>query len=466
MRRLLLPLLLLAAAPGTLQERVAADLAQASPGTRFGIVVAAEDGTEIVALLPDQRFVPASNTKLFTTAALFASGLGLDAPDAAGGASVRLEGHDVVLTGHGDARLSSAADCVRDCLAMLADAVAARTQAVRDVIGDDSWFPDERWSPGMSWNNIPTPSGTGISALTIDENELALTVTPAAPGQVPAVAGNGYYRIQNRAVTGGATALGYDRTPGSDVVRVTGTIATGAPPKMLSLGVDDPARYAAWQLAALLRARGVRVTGSVGVRHRPLDAGDDPARRGFAPVAHPPEPPVLARLAAPPLLDTATVTNKVSQNVYAELILRRLGRLQGTGSIADGQAAVTAMLTAAGVPRTAYDLADGSGMSSYNRVSPRGVVRFLRWAAAQPWGARWRATLPTSGEGTLRRRFRDGPPIQAKTGTLNATNALAGYMTAASGRRLVFAAYAGDVPGDAGATAAMDAALVRIAAAN
>lgn len=466
MRRACLALLLVAAAPASLERRVAAALAAASPGTRFGLVVATEGGEEIVALLADQRFVPASNTKVFTTAALFASGVDLDGADAAGGASVRLAGRDVVLVGHGDPRLSGAAECVRDCLSTLADAVAARTRAVGDVIGDDSWFPDERWSPGMSWNNMPTGSGTGISALTIDANEAALTVTPTAPGKPPTIVGGGYYRVENYAVTGAATALGFDRAPGGFVVRVTGTIAAGGPAKVLTLGVDDPAHYAAWRLAAMLRARGVRVTGRIGVRHRPLDAADDPARRGGVPVARPAEPPMLAGLAGPPLLETATLTNKVSQNVYAELLLRRVGRVRGTGSIADGQAAVSRMLTAAGVPRVAYDLADGSGMSSYNRVSPRATVRFLRWAAAQPWGARWRATLPINGEGTLRRRFADGPPVQAKTGTLNGTNALVGYLTAKSGRTLVFAAFAGDVPGDAGATAAVDAALRVIAAEN
>ena len=448
--------LLLAAAPASLGERVAGDLAAASPGTRFGLVVADPDGRELVALLPDQRFVPASNTKLFTTAALFASGLDLDAPDTDGGAAVRLEGRDVVLVGHGDARLSGAADCVSDCLAALADAVAARTRVVRDVIGDDSWFPDERWSPGMSWNNIATTSGTGISALSIDDNEVALTV--AADGSIV----GGYYAVENRVTRGGVTALGYDRAPGSRTVRVTGTVAAA---KTLKLGVDDPAHYAAWQLAAMLRARGVRVMGAIGVRHRPLDESDDPAKRG-AVVARPPEPPVLARLAPPPLRNTAKVTNKVSQNLYAELILRRVGRIGGTGSIADGQAAVGRMLRGAGVPRVAFDFSDGSGMSSYNRVSPRGVVTFLRWAARQSWGAAWRATLPTGGEGTLRRRFAGGPTIAAKTGTLNATNALAGYLRARSGRELVFAAYAGDVPGDTGASAAVDAVLVRIAEEN
>jgi D-alanyl-D-alanine carboxypeptidase/D-alanyl-D-alanine-endopeptidase (penicillin-binding protein 4) len=109
-------------------------------------------------------------------------------------------------------------------------------------------------------------------------------------------------------------------------------------------------------------------------------------------------------------------------------------------------------------------------MSSYNRVAPRGVVIFLRWIAAQPWGAQWRATLAVGGEqGTLGRRFRDTPlagRLFAKTGTLNQSNALSGYMIAKSGRTLTFSSYANDVPENVQATKAIDAALNLIAAEN
>jgi D-alanyl-D-alanine carboxypeptidase/D-alanyl-D-alanine-endopeptidase (penicillin-binding protein 4) len=109
-------------------------------------------------------------------------------------------------------------------------------------------------------------------------------------------------------------------------------------------------------------------------------------------------------------------------------------------------------------------------MSTYNRVAPRGMVTFLRWIAAQPWGAAYRETLPVAGvDGTLRSRF-DGTPLErrlfAKTGSLNATNALSGYMIAKSGRTLVFSIYANDVPEGVGATRTMDAALQLIAEAN
>lgn len=324
----------------------------------------------------------------------------------------------------------------------------------------------------MSWNNIQSRSGTGISALTLDDNELALVVTPGALGAAPKTEALGYYTIDNRAVTvaSGDTDLSFEREPNSRMLRLSGTIALGAAPETLKSGIDDPAHYAAWRFKALLEARGVRVSGAVRTLHRPLVPADDPAVRKGTPAARPPEMPVLARLVPPPFGEDLKHTNKVSQNLHAELALRRVALNAGSGSIADGVAQVQAMLTQAGVARTAYDFSDGSGMSSYNRVAPRGVVQFLRWTAAQPWGGQWRETLPIAGvDGTLARRFK-GTPLEgklfAKTGTLNATNALAGYMIAASGKILTFAIYANDVPADAGATKFMDAALDIVAAAN
>jgi len=462
-------LLLSAAVPPGVPPGLEAALASAGPGTRIGLVVADEEGREIVAIRPDDRFVPASNTKMYTTAAAYAL-LDADATDGGSGATVRLDGRDVVLSGHGDARLSSAPDCQVDCLADLARAVAARTRTVGDVIGDDSAFPDERWPGGMSWNNQVGRYGTAVSALTLDDNVVTLTVTPGEAGGAPGIVGNGYYRVINTAVTmaRGKDTLGADRTPGSADVRIVGAIPVGTA-ETVTLGVDDPAHYAAWRLAALLREQGVRVTGTVRVRHRAIGPSDDPASRGGAPAPRPPEPPVLARLSPPPLSADLRHTNKVSQNLHAELLLRRVGRVTGSGSVADGRAAVIAMLDRAEVPRWSYDFADGSGMSNYNRVTPRAAVRFLRWTGSQPWGVAWRGTLPVGGvDGTLARRFKgtalDGR-LFAKTGSLNQSNALSGFLVTAKGRTFAFSALANDMPGDASATRAIDQALLVVAAA-
>ena len=460
-------------APVPLQTTVEQKLAEGPPGSRFGMLVTTLDGEVLVSIAPDQRFIPASNTKMFTTAIAYAELPALQ--QTAKGAGVRLEqaggATDVVLHGRGDAVLSSADDCKTDCLQTLADAVAARTRHVRNIVGDDSWFPDERWSPGMSWNNIQSRYGTGVSALTLDDNELVVKLAPGTIGAPPAIQAPGYYAIENLVTTvaGKTDDIEAFRMPNSRILRLTGTVGAEVAPMTLRYGIDDPAHYAAWRLGELLRARGVRVDGAVDVRHRALTAADDPEKRKGAAAALPVEPVMLAELPAPSLAENMVRINKESQNLHTELMLRRVSRHTGSGSIADGQAVMKKVMTEAGLPTTGYHFADGSGMSSYNRITPRAAVGLLSWIARQPWGMAWRGTLPIAGrDGTLQNRFK-GTILEgklfAKTGSLNASRALSGYLTTRSGRTLIFSALANDMPEDtdAQATAAVDRALVAIA---
>ncbi|MBA3940302.1 MAG: D-alanyl-D-alanine carboxypeptidase/D-alanyl-D-alanine-endopeptidase [Sphingopyxis sp.] len=461
-------------APAPLLTTVEQKLAEGPAGSRFGMLVTTLDGEILLSIAPDQRFIPASNTKMFTTAIAYAELASLQ--QTAKGTGVRLEtgadgAVDVVLHGRGDALLSSADDCKSDCLQTLADAVAAKTRHVRNIVGDDSWFPDERWSPGMSWNNIVSRYGTGVSALTLDDNELVVKLAPGTVGAAPVVQASGYYTIDNRVVTvaGKAEAIEADRMPNSRVLRLTGTVGVEAAPMTLRYGIDDPAHYAAWRLRELLRARGVRVDGNVDARHRPLTPADVPENRKGATAVLPVEPAMLAELPAPSLADNMVRINKESQNLHTELMLRRVARHTGSGSIADGQAVMRRVMGEAGLPATGYSFADGSGMSSYNRISPRAAVGLLNWIARQPWGMAWRGTLPIAGhDGTLQNRFK-GTILEgklfAKTGSLNASRALSGYFVTRSGRTLTFSALANDMPEntDSQATAAVDRALVAIA---
>ncbi|MDO9370638.1 MAG: D-alanyl-D-alanine carboxypeptidase/D-alanyl-D-alanine-endopeptidase, partial [Sphingopyxis sp.] len=183
----------------------------------------------------------------------------------------------------------------------------------------------------------------------------------------------------------------------------------------------------------------------------------------------PVEPAMLAELPVPSLAENMVRINKESQNLHSELMLRRVSRQAGSGSIADGQAVMRQVMTQAGLAETSYDFSDGSGMSSYNRITPRAAVGLLTWIARQPWGSAWRDTLPIAGrDGTLQSRFK-GTILEgklfAKTGSLNASRAVSGYLTTRSGRMLVFSALANDMPDETAsqATAAVDRALVAIA---
>jgi len=488
------PLALLLAAPAfaetlpsnTQQQAVEAELAKAPKGTRFGLLVIDDTGKVIVAVNPDQRFIPASNTKMFTTAAAMAllPETGTSRPD--GSTEVYLvpakqgKGSDVLLVGHGNPALSSAPDCKVACLATLADAIAAKTRVVGDVIGDDAIFSDQRWSLGMSWNNLGGDDATAASALSLDDNALPIEVRWDKQTSRASVQVSSYVTVTVPSVI---AVMNPFRRPDFQlehqlnsrsfrlyVNTANRTSQAGLPDNTgelwrTALGIDDPAHYAAWTLAALLRQRGVTVKGKLRALHRPVevDMGDEGALRtsGGAP---------LATVAAPPLIDDVAIINKQSQNLHAELLLRRMAIGGSWNTLEDGLAAERALFELAGIPREGYDFSDGSGMSTYNRVSPRAGVALLRWIDTQSWGKAWYASLPIAGvDGTLKRRF-TGTPLAnnliAKTGTLNATNALSGTFRAASGKRLTFSFFANDVPNGQTAIPAMEAVLLALYAAN
>src|SRR5690606_3630711 len=152
-----------------------------------------------------------------------------------------------------------------------------------------------------------------------------------------------------------------------------------------------------------------------------------------------PAGPAVWRRAAP-LPRTLAVTNRRSQNLYAECLLKTLGRLpearrpgaplrlEAGGSWARGAAVVADFARRCGADPRAVRVADGSGLSRDNALSARALVAVLRAAARGPHAATFRASLARPGEeGTLSRRLRDlgpGVTLEAKTGTLTGAAAL------------------------------------------
>lgn len=441
---------------------------------RWGAIVMTLDGREVFSLNADERFIPASNTKVFTSAAAFHYLSGLDVPDPAAGTSLWLaprgEGAapDLVLMGAGDPALADRSDCPSNCLHQLADAVAAAGIArVGDIIGDDTLLPAEPWGQGWSWNNFVWYYAAPVSALSVNENGLSLIVAAgAAPGD-PAEArwapGDDLLTLDNQLITGlpgSEPTLRMQRVPGLETLRLTGYIPADAAPRAYAVAMRDPAETAAARFSRLLTERGVTVEGKMRARHEPA-----------APDAGLGAPVLIAQLTPPPLIDSVRHILVNSQNLHAELLLRRIALARGELSPEGGPEVLAALVAEAGLTAVEAELFDGSGLSTYNRVTPRGMATFLRWAAAQPWGNDWRGMMPVGGEsGTLARRFRGTPlegKVYAKTGSLHGVNALSGYMTARSGQTLIFAVYANDRPAEAPSIIAeMDANLVRIAEEN
>ncbi|WP_291199406.1 D-alanyl-D-alanine carboxypeptidase/D-alanyl-D-alanine-endopeptidase [Hyphomonas sp.] len=438
-------------------------------GVRLGVMVATLSGEPVFADKASERFIPASNTKLFTTAATFHLMRNIDRPDPALGTSLRLipgesgAAPSLILVGAGDPTLRDAPDCLDNCLRQLADAVAARgITRVTDVYGDDTLFPFEPWGMGWSWNNLPFYFGAPVSALTVNGNAAALRVGPDTAEGAPVMAawapGDDVLTVRNEAVTGplgSKNLLSVLRWPGSDEVVLTGSLPSDAAARNYFLSVPEPAQTAAERLVRLLLARGIAVEGSARVRSRSEEVSGEE----------------IARLVAPPLLQSIVYVSEDSDNLAAELLLRHIALATGGEGAEDGLDAVHTMLDEAGIGRAEIELFDGSGLSPYNRVTPQSTVRFLTWTTSQPWGEAFRGALPVGGKtGSLSRRFR-GTPLEgrlfAKTGTVQGVNALSGFLIAASGETLVFSVIANDRPADANSVLpVIDKLLVEIAAAN
>ena len=497
----------------------------------WGIMVTAMDGSPIFRLNEGQFFQPASNAKLFTTAAALA--LLKDATfetrlvgKGRFGGTSDLDG-DLVLVGDGDANLSGRPVPYNSkgtqasflpplhFLEEMADAVAASglKRIGGDIIGDDTLFPWEPYATDLAIDDAVWGYGAPVSALTINDNQIKLTVTPgASAGEAakvtldPAVP---YYTVDatglSTGIAKGSSHIEVERAMGSKVLRIYGSIAASAPPDVEEVAIEDPAQYAATALKSMLEARGVKLTGTPRARHRvPVSTGGFLAEtrelvkeisnpvtswRVHADVKDlaalcsgcegsiPPKPtdPVERTLAfhdSPTVVEDVAITNKESQNLHAELLLRQLGAAIGTdGSIAQGARVVRSFLIHAGVDKDDFVFYDGSGLSGHDLVTPRAIAQLLQFASTQTWFSTYKASLPIGGlDGSLESRFAK-PPLKghvfAKTGTLGEARALSGYLECASGRTVIFSILAGNhAPGTRADREVMDRIVAAIAAAN
>jgi D-alanyl-D-alanine carboxypeptidase/D-alanyl-D-alanine-endopeptidase (penicillin-binding protein 4) len=249
------------------------------------------------------------------------------------------------------------------------------------------------------------------------------------------------------------------------------------------MAVDDPAQFTAAAFRQALLQRGIKVTGGAESRHKyPIGAGDFAGERAqpvkLAPVnlasvsASVEGQRVLAAHISVPVAQDIMVTNKTSQNLHAELLLRLLGKIYGTdGSFEQGSRVVRQFLVNAGIDDGDFFLYDGSGVSPRDEITPRALTQLLAYGSKQFWGVGWRETLPVAGvDGTLDHRFQNSPlkgKLWAKTGTLNEVNALSGYLTAASGKTLAFSILVnGRRPGSDQEERAIDKIAEAIAAAE
>src|SRR5437868_9753902 len=347
-----------------IEKRIATILSQSELTRGFwGVeVVSLSSGKTLYAQNADKLFTPASNTKLFTTAAALA----LIGPDYNFRTTVETNGTldkhgrligDLVLVGRGDPNLwgrelphllrTERNEHPVHVLEQLADELVHKgvKYVDGDLIADDSYFAFERYGDGWSQDDLVWADGAPVSALTINDNVVFVNILPGAhPGDKAFVSLTpfaDYYTIDNRLMTmpaGTARKLYINREPGSTQLTLWGSIAADDPGANEGLAIEDPAQFAANLFRHLLSVRGIAVYGKERTRHTELASlstftstviasrgGDEHS------LTSPAGALVLAEYQSAPLSDDIRVINKVSQNLHAEILLRLLGREKGTG---------------------------------------------------------------------------------------------------------------------------------------
>lgn len=433
-------------------------------------------GKTIYSLNPDKLFTPASNTKLFTTA----TALALVGPDYKFHTTIETNGTidkygrlvgDVSLIGRGDPNLSGRTLPYNlrterklpplHVLDELADQIVTRgvKQIDGDVIADDSYYAYERYGEGWSQDDLVFEWGAPVSALTINDNVMFVSILPGANAGDKAFININpfpeYYAVDNRVLTSpagtGPRRIYINREPGSRNLTIWGNIPVDDTGASQSLAIEDPADFTARYFSAQLAKRGVALNGKVRTHHTDLasistfsvtttaSAGGGNDHR--PPIV--PPPLTLASVDSAPLVQDIKVINKVSQNLHAELMLRLLGREKGTaGTIEGGLEVERGFLLQADIRPEEYVFFDGSGLSRQNLVSPRAIVKLLSFASKQPWGQAYMDSLPVGGvDGSLLDRFKDTAMlgrVKAKTGSLMHVNSLSGYLTTMKGEKVVF----------------------------
>lgn len=447
-------------------------------GAYWGVLLVDRDtGETLYELNGDHFFTPGSNTKVFTTAfALstlgpdyhFTTTLGSKSSLAANG---RLAG-DLIFIGSGDPDLTNrkfpyAGKVERDgpvekILAEMADAAVANglKEVDGDIVADDSIFPYDPYPAGWSIGDLFFTFGAPVGAIAFNENSISMEIRPgqrvgdaAAIAVEPGAAADTFGHEVTTGASGEKPDISVVRRPGLNFILLRGSIPLGHAAIRLELAMADPAETTARTLKNLLEARGVRLKGGTRAQHAapPLRSVDVPVVFGNSPSAPPTNPYVLAEHVSPALLESICLTNKISQNLHAELLLRVAGQMKtGVGTTDAGLWAEQDFLKTAGIRDGDAVLVDGSGLSHNNLVTPRAITALLLYAFRQPWGENFLSTLPIAGvDGTLETRMKGTAAagrVQAKTGTLEHENSIAGYATTLGGEHLVFAIFGNNNP--------------------
>ncbi|MEM6521238.1 MAG: D-alanyl-D-alanine carboxypeptidase/D-alanyl-D-alanine-endopeptidase [Cyanobacteria bacterium P01_D01_bin.71] len=417
-----LPIPVMALCPADLPGAIATVANQPElAGARLGVQVETLTGEEILNREGDRFFVPASTLKLLTTAAVLTelepehtlqtSVLGATAAD---GRTL------LAIVGGGDPSFDQA-----DLEAIADHLVLRNLDPIAALYGDESAFPGAAVNPNWEWEDVQAGYGAPVNALIFHENEIGLSLAPQGVGEPLQVVWDepeqgANWAIENNSTTVAAGApefINVGRDLGQPVLRVGGQLVAGSTPETTSIAEPNPGQAFLSRLQRTLQQRGLDVQQT---QLSPLPTSYDWQ--------------FLMAIESPSLAELLTPTNQSSNNLYAEALLKTLGRQQvGAADATDaGTEIARETLQTLGVDISGLVMVDGSGLARKNLITPEAMVDVLQGMARSPYAEVYRDSLAVAGvSGTLRNRWRETPVegrLYGKSGAISRNFALAGYL--------------------------------------
>jgi D-alanyl-D-alanine carboxypeptidase/D-alanyl-D-alanine-endopeptidase (penicillin-binding protein 4) len=347
---------------------------------------------------------------------------------------------DIIIKGGGDPCLGSGyfkehyGDIITDWSKQI---IAAGIRKVKGrVITDDSFYDYHPVPPDWNWEDMGNYYGAGVYGLSIFDNTLNLHFKTAADGTRPLLTGiepeGSGMSFVNRLTASGSSDQGYFYSaPYAPSGWIEGTIPAGRDDFVLKASVSDPPLMAATMLTTELEKAGVPVTGK-------------PATKRVLPEADTEISEKITDTYSPALSEIIKVLNQESVNLYAEHLVRELGRVfRGEGSNAMGIDVIMNFLDSTGIGTEGMFILDGSGLAPQDALSSGGLTSLLVYMKLHGRHAgHFINSLPEAGKnGTLKSYFRDplfDGNLRAKSGTLSRVKSYAGYFTTLSGKEMAF----------------------------
>jgi D-alanyl-D-alanine carboxypeptidase/D-alanyl-D-alanine-endopeptidase (penicillin-binding protein 4) len=409
-------------------------------------VIDANNGDILEELNPDKSLVPASVMKLITTAAsiemlgpdyTFKTILGYSGTIKK--SSKTLNGN-IIIKGGGDPALGSEnfPDHYGHFIEKWVEEISKLgiKKIKGRVLTDDSNYDYQPVPAKWDWEDMGNYYGAGVYGLSIFDNSLKIHFKTAGEGSIPVISdmqpsGSGM-EFKNYLKAYGSTDEGFVfSAPYRNKGWISGTIPVNMEDFIIKASISDPPLFIAEILDSLLKKRGIKIKNEASTSRVNPELKSDKIS-------------VIDEILSPPLDSIIDVTNHISFNLYAEDLVKELGRIyKEQGSTSAGIKMVLEFLDSTGINTDGLFIEDGSGLSAQDALNSRGLAMLLYYMKKNgKYFPEYYNSLPEAGkDGTLKNYFNDplfDSRIRAKSGTMSRVKSSAGYFKTLSGKEMIF----------------------------